>query len=454
MHCKRAIFYLVSLLLLHLCTGDTPANCTYEDIKGDWVFYETDRIYGPDINCHDEGSYNSKKKISLEYPNVAVDNYGNKGSWTMIYNQGFEVRVSGRSYFVFSYYNGTNEETVSYCDRTLIGWSRDLTVRNWACLKGKKTTSVEPKVTLSNFLLNSEELPYKSDENLIEEINNSQNSWTAKVYPKLEKKTRGEIRKMAGGFHLGAKVKTSHPSPLTKIRSMILPEQFDWRNVSGVNYVSAVRDQDSCGSCYAFASMAALEARVRILTKNEQRPVFSVQDVLECSELSQACDGGFAYLVAGRYAQDKGVILEECSKYNPGKIKKCSRNSSCTSHYTAYYRYIGGYYGACNEDEMKLALVKGGPIIVGFEVYSDFMTYKNGIYHHMPTLEKFYPFEITNHAVLAVGYGVDPESKEKYWIVKNSWGDDWGEDGYFRIRRGTDECGIESMAAEIVPIPA
>ena len=62
---------------------------------------------------------------------------------------------------------------------------------------------------------------------------------------------------------------------------------------------------------------------------------------------------------------------------------------------------------------------------------------------------KFNPFEVTNHAVLVVGYG--EENDVKYWIVKNSWGTSWGEDGYFRIRRGTDELGIESLAVFAVP---
>lgn len=61
--------------------------------------------------------------------------------------------------------------------------------------------------------------------------------------------------------------------------------------------------------------------------------------------------------------------------------------------------------------------------------------------------------QLTNHAVLLVGYGEDTNTGEKYWTVKNSWGEDWGEGGYFRILRSQDECAIESMAVEVVPIP-
>ena len=104
---------------------------------------------------------------------------------------------------------------------------------------------------------------------------------------------------------------------------------------------------------------------------------------------------------------------------------------------------------------MRIQMVKNGPIAVSFEVYSDFEAYQGGIYHHVTLSDSepgFDPFEITNHAVLAVGYGADPKTGEKFWIVKNSWGEDWGENGYFRIRRGTDECAIESIAVESFPI--
>ena len=95
---------------------------------------------------------------------------------------------------------------------------------------------------------------------------------------------------------------------------------------------------------------------------------------------------------------------------------------------------------------MQLALVQDGPVAVSFQVYGDFMTYQSGIYQHTGLTDHFNPFEITNHVVLVVGYG--QENGVKFWTVKNSWGATWGEEGFFRIRRGVDECAIESIAVE------
>ena len=102
---------------------------------------------------------------------------------------------------------------------------------------------------------------------------------------------------------------------------------------------------------------------------------------------------------------------------------------------------------------MMEAIYNRGPVAVGFMVYGDFMSYKSGVYHHVFENHPFEPFELTNHAVLVVGWGeVTSPSPDRYWIVKNSWGTGWGMDGYFWIRRGSDECGIESMAVEATPI--
>ena len=77
-----------------------------------------------------------------------------------------------------------------------------------------------------------------------------------------------------------------------RLAAKALPEEFDWRNVDGKDYLSPIRNQGNCGSCYAFATMAMFESRVRILTNNTKTPVFSTQDIVSCSEYSQGCEGG------------------------------------------------------------------------------------------------------------------------------------------------------------------
>ncbi|ROT72508.1 cathepsin C [Penaeus vannamei] len=389
------LLWLVSATALALTArvtlADTPANCTFDDVRGDWLLYETERTGHAGIDCDDMGPIIHKKE--------------------------------------------TGDTVVSICDKTHTGWSRDITVRNWACYRAQKKEPM-PQKTHALQLMAQENSLYKYNKDFISSINSHQSSWVADVYPESA---------VASRAHSGP------VSFMTRLRDLSLPKAWDWRNASGVNYVSPVRNQGNCGSCYAFASMGGLESRVRILTSNHQKPVFAPQDIVGCSKLSQGCDGGFPFLIAGRYAQDVGVVLENCYPYE-GKDDTCVR-TSCTKHYTAYYRYVGGYYGACNEEEMKLALIKGGPLIVGLEVYDDFLHYKSGIYHHTGLQDRFNPLELTNHAVLLVGYGEDEATGEKYWSVKNSWGEEWGEDGYFRIRRGVDECAIESMAVEAVPIP-
>ena len=81
-----------------------------------------------------------------------------------------------------------------------------------------------------------------------------------------------------------------------KLMSENLPKSLDWRNKDGINYISPVRDQGTCGSCYAFASMALLEAGVRIVSNNTLKPVFSTQNIVSCSQYSQGCEGG-KYLI-------------------------------------------------------------------------------------------------------------------------------------------------------------
>jgi cathepsin C len=194
------------------------------------------------------------------------------------------------------------------------------------------------------------------------------------------------------------------------------------------------------------------EARLRIISNNTIQVSLSPQDVVDCSVYSQGCDGGFPYLIGGKYAEDYGLVEESCYPYVGVDRGHCGTPKTCRRYYSTNYEYVGGYYGGCTEELMKLELVNNGPVAVAFEVYDDFMTYHGGIYHHTGLRNKYNPFQETNHAVLLVGYGVDKSTGEKFWSVKNSWGTGWGENGYFRIRRGVDECAIESIAVKSNPM--
>jgi len=455
---------LVLLLgFLGCVRGDTPANCTYDDIVGTWNFYESQRDGDSTIDCSGKVSFVEKSLIELLYPNTAKDQFGNIGTWTMVYNQGFEVNVNGRSYFGFSDFTILPDKggVLSHCDRTKRGqgWSHDVTVRNWACLSARKVSKkgmrVEPKfhVVKQDAGFQADAV-YRQEEWEVDLINGRQNKWVATTYPQLQGLRLEEIKRMKGGENSRLYHRPTQQAKLLKQSdNSFIPDSWDWRNVDGVNYIPEVRNQGGCGSCYAFSSMGMLEARLRILTKNAKNYTLSPQDIVSCSVLSQGCSGGFPYLIAGRYAKDYGVVEEECNEYT-GEEGQCT-TKACTRRYVSDYSYVGGYFGGCNEEKMKQALVNNGPLAVAFEVYSDFMMYKSGVYHHTKLLNAgdFTPFELTNHAVLLIGYGHDKTLKEDYWIVQNSWGQEWGEDGFFRIRRGVDECAIESIAVEATPIP-
>ena len=135
----------------------------------------------------------------------------------------------------------------------------------------------------------------------------------------------------------------------------------------------------------------------------------------------------------------------------------CPADKPLKVYHVKNYKYIGGYYGACNEAAMMDDIYHFGPIVIALNAPSDLFYYSGGVYDAKDEdradwdITKNSRWEKTNHAVTCIGWGETDEGK-KYWIIKNSWGADWGMDGYFKMTRGTDHVSSESMAvsAQIV----
>jgi len=241
-------------------------------------------------------------------------------------------------------------------------------------------------------------------------------------------------------------------------REIALPKSLDWSNVNGVNYLEPVMDQSDCGSCYAASSVRMLTARHKIRINDTTALPWSINFPLQCSEYNQGCKGGYGFLLS-KWSEDVGLLPATCMRYDTAGTCKleCDLKTLQGKRYrAANHRYVGSYYGRANEQLIKEELVSNGPLAIGIEPDEDFMYYADGIYKAAIPVNHTVPaqpavggaeWQQVDHGVLLVGYG--EENGEKYWRVQNSWGPDWGEDGFFRILRGVDEAAIESMAEAV-----
>uniref|UniRef100_A0A3B4AD44 Uncharacterized protein n=1 Tax=Periophthalmus magnuspinnatus TaxID=409849 RepID=A0A3B4AD44_9GOBI len=213
-----------------------------------------------------------------------------------------------------------------------------------------------------------------------------------------------------------------------------LPASVDWRDKG---YVTPVKDQMQCGSCWAFSATGSLEGQT--FRKTGKLVSLSEQQLVDCSGDygNTGCDGGFMDQ-AFEYIQDNGGIDTEDSypyeaedgncRYNPSHI-----GATCT-----------GYMTISRGDEYALqeAVATVGPVSVGIDASQEtFMLYQSGVYD-----EPECSSSDLNHGVLAVGYA--SLGNQEYWIIKNSWGEGWGDGGYIKMSRNKqNQCGIASLAS-------
>jgi C1A family cysteine protease len=233
---------------------------------------------------------------------------------------------------------------------------------------------------------------------------------------------------------------TSESVPLATLEGA--PTTLDWRNVGGITYVSPIKNQGSCGSCWAFAVTAGLESQAMIGTSGTQVDL-SEQILVSCSGAG-SCSGGYT-ASASNYIRDYGLPVESCFAYTATN-NACS--NACADWQTgqATLYSVKGWHTATTltyperVEGIKNALYTYGPVIASFYVYNDFYSYRSGVYSY--TTGSY----VGAHAVLIVGY----DDTLQAFIVKNSWGTGWGEAGYFMIAYsevgGTSRFGYSVIA--------
>ena len=240
------------------------------------------------------------------------------------------------------------------------------------------------------------------------------------------------------GFNMHKMVKRDecHNCFSNKLIDTIIPHSVDWRE-QGV--VTNVKNQGECGSCWSFSSTGAIEGINAINFRRLHNA--SEQQLMDCSteEGNQGCEGGMMDNAFKYVINNNGLCSEEDYPYQ-GEQGSCQENQCNNVVNISDYSDIEQ-----NNEHILMRAVSQQPISVAIQAnVSSFKFYRSGVYQDPQCGDQL------DHGVLIVGYGTDRFQGLDYWIVKNSWGPEWGDNGYIKILRNYDQsesgmCGIASQ---------
>jgi cathepsin B len=296
---------------------------------------------------------------------------------------------------------------------------------------------------------------------LVDEVNTAGASWTASMRQGafLEGASVAQAKGLMGTLLEGGPDVPKKQWSDAELRAFAnIPANFSsaqhWPQCA--YQISKIRDQSACGSCWAFGAAEAMSDRFCI---HEQLNVsVAAADLMSCCfTCGNGCQGGYPGAAWGWW-NVMGLVDNTCDPYPfpscshhvngpeppcPSRIyqtppchKQCSASSG--ENWSSDKKYGATHYAVdTGVQAIQVEIMTNGPVETAFTVYEDFLTYKSGVYEH--TTGNI----LGGHAVKFVGWGVTAAGEE-YWIVNNSWNDSWGLHGTFWIKRGVNECGIES----------
>ncbi|CXJ28859.1 dipeptidyl aminopeptidase 2 [Plasmodium berghei] len=542
---KYFLFYFLIIFLIGFVKGDLPIHALMSDVVGIWEIKESEQINDtsehcggsvpnknsenlrPELNNYEkylQTNYGELKnfKINLTIEKIKLfndsssrriwtylavravgDNNSVIGNWTMVYDEGFEIRLMGKRYFgFFKYDKKVSEECPSIveninkmnteCYKTdptkiRLGWifyerkqkNHKEKIYQWGCFYAEKIT----KMPISSFAIHNNIVNNKdhidTGANFFVVMQRNNYNKIRMNHPELFGSTKiSYIDRHKGKENriYGCKKRESKKMEM----DLVLPKEFSWGDpYNNKNFDEIVEDQKECGSCYLISSIYILEKRFEILLskkykKNIKMNKLSQECIINLSQYNQACDGGFPFLV-GKDIYENGICAT--MKYGSldsisSKIETLSRNKKNNNnnnqiYYASDYNYISGCYECSNEFDMMKEILNNGPIIAAIYATSLLLKlYKlndhNFIFTNITDENKicdipnkgFNGWQQTNHAVVIVGWGEHINKNNeliKYWIIRNTWGNQWGYKGYLKYQRGINLNGIESQAVYIDP---